>query len=178
MLLPYVIQYLETLMRPSGGQLVEPGGFQIYMPAVPPNTLITYNILPATGYYAYIGYRLDWDNAMVPNAWYMTIVQWGMSPYSGFLNSKIIQYGIDHIVPVTEAEPCLTYARNVSPLAQYACITGYYVGIRSEDDYLEVLESLLRLETSSRSEALAVETNDLLRKLGSLPSLPRPPTGG
>lgn len=169
MLLPYVIQYLESLMRPQGGQLVEPGGFQIYMPIVPPYTLITYAITPGAGYYAYIGYRLDWDGAMIPNAWSMTITQWGMRSYSGILNSKIIEYGINHIIPVTEAEPCYTQAQNLTPLNQYACITGYFVAISNKDDYITILEALKRLGTSTRSEDLAQQANNLLEKMLPVP---------
>lgn len=167
MLLPYVIQYLETLRRPSGGLLVEPGGFQVYMPMVPPNTQVTYTISPALGYYAYIGYRLDWDGAMVPLAWTMTIHQWGMRPYTGLLNSKIIEFGIDHIIPVTDAEPCLTLAVNNTPLFQYACVTGYFVGVRSKEDYDTVMDSLERLGTSRKSEELAQQAVTLLERLVS-----------
>lgn len=152
-------------MTPHGGQLVEPGGFQIYMPIIPPNTLVPYTISPALGYYAYIGYRLDFDGAMVPNAFSITINQWGMRPYNGILTQKIIEFGIDHIIPVTEAEPCRTHAQNLTPLNQYACVTGYFVGIHSAEDYGTVMDALRRLGTSSQSEEIASEANTLLRKL-------------
>lgn len=177
MLLPYIIQYLESLMTPHGGQLVEPGGFQIFIPIVPPNTLVPYIISPSLGYYAYIGYRLDFDGTMVPNAFSITLDQWGMRPYSGILTQKIIEFGIDHIIPVTEAEPCHSQALNLTPLNQYACVDGYFVGIHSAEDYQTVMDALRRLGTTTKSEELATQANDLLRRL--VAPIPSPyPRGG
>jgi hypothetical protein len=167
-MLPYVIQYLETLRRPDGSQICQPGGFQVIIPAVPPNTQIPYTITPATGYYAYIGHRLSWDPAMVPNAWLMTIVQWGAQPYTGFLSGDILRDGLEHIIVVTQSQPCYTYATNTTPLNQYACVTGVLVTIPSEDDYKTAMEALKKLGTA--------EAVSLLEKMVS--ASPRPPGGG
>jgi hypothetical protein len=168
-MIPYVIQYLETLRRPDdGGQLCMPGGFQILMPVVPPGQ-VNYDIIPAQGYYAYIGYRLSFDPAMVPLAWMMTIIQWGAQPYTGALSGDILRDGLDTIMVVTAAQPCHTYAINVTVLNQFACVNGFLVTITSEEDYNASMEALKHLGTA---EAVA-----LLQQMADA-QCPRPPAEG
>ena len=167
-MIPYVIQYLETIRRQDGGQICMPGGLQILMPAVPPNTQVNYDIVPAQGYYAYIGYRLSFDPAMVPLAWLMTIIQWGAQPYTGALSGDILRDGLDTVMVVTQSQPCHNYATNITVLNQYACVTGFLVTITSEADYKASMEALKYLGTA--------EAVSLLR-LMTAAQLPRPPEG-
>ena len=146
-----------------------PGGFQILMPAVPPNTQVNYDIAPAQGYYAYIGYRLSFDPAMVPLAWNMTIIQWGAQPYTGELSGDILRDGLETITVVTAAQPCHTQATNITVLNQYACVNGFLVTITSEDDYKAAIEALKYLGTA---DAVA-----LLQQMAAA-QLPLPPAGG
>lgn len=170
MSLPYVIQYLESLKTAQGGQLVEPGGFQIYIPSVPPNIQVTYQIVPATGYYAYIGYRLSFDPAMVPLAWRMTIAQWGAQPYTGVLSGDILRDGLEHILVVTVAHPCITYATNLTALNQYACVNGLFVSVANEDDFNTTMDYLEKLGTA--------DATTLLKQMVAA-QMPKPPaTGG
>jgi len=144
---PYVVQYLESLHRSDGSFLCLPSANQILVPSVPPNTLLTYNTAPAPGVYAAIGYGVTFDHAIVPGSFRMTIVQWGAQPISGILTSDLIANGIEYIGFVTSSQKAASSITNITPMNQYLCLTGYYLNIISQEDYVEVVNALRKLGT-------------------------------
>ena len=168
-MIPYVIQYLEAASRADGSQLFQPGVIQLLMPSVPPMTQVPYAFRPMEGYYAYIAYRLAWDPTIIPNAWNLTVTQWGAQTYTGVLSADILRDGIELIMVTTVAQPSYVTVTNLTPLSQYGCAISYFVTIRSGDDYVIAMDLLKYLGTKEAARLLAAMV---------YAQQPKPPEGG
>ncbi|MDO9579925.1 MAG: hypothetical protein Q7J06_05085 [Bacteroidales bacterium] len=177
MSLPYVIEYLLTLERPGGGRLVNAGAGELIIPAFPPNTTITFKTVPIEGDYMYISHRCGFGRAMIPEAFFVRVSQWGNMTYEGIVGSWLLNNCLDLFVSTTRSEPAQTQIQNLTGLNQYYEGLTFFLRIQTEDDYNLVMKALARMGTSARSEQLAEEANALLRMLTGGPPAPNPPIG-
>lgn len=177
--LSYVIEYLLSLERPSGGRLCYAGVSQLIIPIFPPNTTITLESGPLGSDYAYLPYLSTLGPAMVPSAFSGWGQQYGSRQYTGVLTSWFLNNILDSFAFVTDAEPGIAQITNQTALFQYYEGMVFIICIATEADYHMVLEALKRLSTSARSEQLAAEANLLLRSIATgEPPAPQPPIGG
>ena len=173
-MLPEIVNYLLTLERPGGGWLVYRGGYQVIIPAVPPNTEVSYTVTPLNAF-AWLGWATRFGTDMVPNAFTGYIHQYGTTSYTGTLTQRIRDDAFDYFIVVTESQPTIVSVTNVTALNQRCEVIGDFLVISNEDDWELCLEALRRIYTSVKSERLAEEAN---RLLSAMVAGPRPPIGG
>ena len=164
MALPRVIEYLLAQTDEAGGALVTGGVSQI-VTIVPPAATITFRVVPAINEYFQIYYKVQFDPAMMPNAFYGYVQYFGRRLCEGFLTGSLVNYPLEFYSPCSNAIPCLIYIRNTTPLNQYYASESFYLGIQSLDTYNQVVKALLRLETSRESQEMAAEARELIQKL-------------
>lgn len=165
MALPYAVEYLLTLRGPTGGRLVYNRMNQTIIPAMAGNTQLVYNVIPLASDYMTFLYRMAFGAAMVPNAFLARIQQWGTMLFSGVVTAGIINFELDHFIPVTQSEPTIVDITNAMPIGQYYELNVSYIAVPSEDTYNMILAALDRMGTSAKSEAEMSETNKLLREM-------------
>ena len=133
--LPRLIEYLESIQREGGGFLAEHENFQLVIQAVPPGITVTAQILPPTGMYGMICFRLSFGVGMVPNAFQGTVHHAGRNHYSGLVTATLQERGLDVFIMVTDALPIRYQELNNTALNQYFEIEGQFITIPSETDY-------------------------------------------
>lgn len=154
--LPYTIEYLLTIRRPSGGHLVHMGTYQLIIDQVPPYAQFTLIGSPV-GDYLVIGYSLWIDPAVPPGVFHGFGQYYGTKTYEADFTSFFTAYPMDALVFVSHAEPSVLYMRNNTPLFQYFAMGHHYVVIESEEDFMLVLKHLKGVGTD--------RTNALLEQL-------------
>lgn len=175
--LSYFIEYLLTLQRPGGGNLLYEGWIQTIVAAFPPAISLSRRSTPRQGSYATIWFRSYFSPTMVPNAFTGWIQQYGATLASGVASQLVIDQGIDYFVVVTEAQPFLEQYTNISGLTQYFEGVSLFLSVSSKEDYDLLVKELDKLRMGNL-EALAVQANALLGKMAQalIPSPKRPPT--
>ncbi len=164
MALPYVIEYLLTLKRPSGGFLAHQGASQTVIPIVPPHTQFVLEVFPFGSDYYDIIYASYVDPSVVPGVYYAWGQYYGSRVQEGTLNTGMMTYLLDSFVFINQSEPGMALIRNNTALNQYYAGFVYFISISSEHDYDTIIAALKGVGTS--------ETN---RLLGMLANVPRPP---
>ena len=164
MLLPEVINYLLSLEGFTNSP-VRQGAFQTIINPFPPNTTVSFSVRPPDGTYAHLSWINVFGSEMIPNAFSGFVQQYGSRPFSGIITAKMLEYGVPHLVVVTDQQPTEISVTNNTALNQYFEAGGLFLAIASEPDLQIVIDALRRLHTSSKLEALTQESNALLSKI-------------
>ena len=164
-MLPSLIDYLLTIRRPSGGWMTYQGAVQLVIPNFPPQTTLSYTVVPLAGTYAQIAWSLRFGNDMVPDAFSGYIQQGGSKAYTGLITQRLIDYGSNVMAVVTNAEPTLAYLTNTTALVQRYETIGQFLVVNTEQDLATLLDALLHWGSTLKSEELTIQTNLLLRQL-------------
>lgn len=169
----YIAEYLESLERPGGGRLVKPAISQVYVPAIPPLTSLSWYTAPRDGEYCAIGLKIILSTAMVPNALYGSGQQYGSRIVEGIITQTWLENPIEAIYFMSKAWPAYLRIVNLTNMVQLWESLQYYLIVASEQDLALVLDALRRLSTSSKLEQAAIQANNLLtniwRQLGGRP---------
>lgn len=176
MSLPHIIEYL--LSRPRGDSfLLTQSASQTIIPAVPAGMQFTLAEVPGQNAYAYLPYKSQLHPNMVPDAFYGVIQYSGNEVIAGIGTTHWIQDALESFVAMTPKQPAVLTIRNRTNIPQFYGGTLYFVVIRTENDYREVLLELNRIG-SSAMESLAREANGMLATLTQRLGVPRPPVSG
>ena len=163
MSLSYAIEYLLSLQREGGGNLVAQGATQIFIPIFPPYRSVVLNVIPEPGDYANLMYIKGWSTTMVPDAFHDVAQVWGTRNINHILSGDWLQREhADIFILETHAQPSFTRFTNRTPLFQYYESTIGYLIIKTKADWDTCIEALKRMGTSAESEQLAAESNRLL----------------
>ncbi len=157
MSLPYAIEYLLTIRRENGGNLVHQGASQTIINQMPPYTQIVLNVFPFGNDYFDIIYNSYVDPSVVPGVFRGYGQYFGTRAYDGILTSGFMAWPLESLVFISESEPAQALIRNETPLFQYYAGAAFYIAIASETDFRLVLEHLKGVGSS--------ETNRLLEML-------------
>ena len=163
MALSYVIEYLLSRTR-GQGYLVNHSASQTIIPAVPPGFEVTLALLPAGNDYANIVYESGLFPNMVPDSFYSEAQYAGNQTVAGVLSSHWVQRMNSSFQVISRAMPAVLTIRNITNVNQFYGGVAYFISIKSEGAYQEVLEELSHLG-NSRMEGLAKESNRLLNIL-------------
>ena len=142
MALPYIIEYLLSLRRPSGGNLVHMGASQTLIPQVPPYAEFVLREFPAEGDYLDIVYKSWVDPSVVPGAFYGWLQYFGNRIIEGTFTPGFMAWQWDGLVFISQAEPATISIRNNTALYQYYAGISIFVAITSVEDFNTVLEYL------------------------------------
>jgi len=115
-----------------------------------------------------IVFQWAFDPAMVPNAFYAWGSYFGTRPWEGITHSWWMNNNIPSLAFITEAEPAYALIFNRSPVAQYYAGTTSHIAVASEQDFNTMYAEIEHMATARYQDALAEETNDLLRQLVKL----------
>ena len=181
-MLPEIINYLLTLRYPdSDPKRLQPvcylGAYQLVIPIFPPGQTLNLVGSPLHGVYAWISYLTRLSPEMVPNAFSATGTQYGSFTYGGIITQQMLNQAYYHFVLITDQEPSYGSVTNISPLAQRYEAWGEYVVVGNPDDMQLITDALRRLHTSTESERLLQQADELLGALSGQPREPRPPIG-
>jgi len=166
MALPRIIEYLLSLQRPGGsGALVYQGAFQTIVPVMPPHTQIVLESYPLWNDYIDIMYNAGFDPMIVPNAFYAWGSYFGNRTYEGIVLPWWLNNTIESFIIVTPSEPAVAYILNRSPLTQMYAAIANFIAIATVDDFNIVLGEIKNMATSSKSDELAQDANNLLKQL-------------
>ena len=174
--LPYMIEYLLSRSR-GQGYLVTQSVSQTIVPAVPAGIEFSLALLPVGSDYANLVYDSALNPDMVPNAFYGVAQYSGNQVISGILTNNWVQQMNDSFLIVSRTLPAVLTIRNRTNISQFYGGIIYFVSIKTEGTYKEVLQELERVG-SSKMEGLAKEANQLLGALTQRLGVPRPPLGG
>ena len=182
-MLPEIINYLLTLTYPdSDPTRLQPvcymGANQFIIPLFPPGQTLSFVGRPLHGVYAWITYSIKLSSEIVPNAFSVSVMQYGSIPYSGIATQQVLDHPYYHFVLVTAQEPYSTSMTNLSPLVQRYEVYGEYVVVPTSADMLIISDALRRLYTSKVSESLLQQAAELLGVIAGQPLVPKPPIGG
>lgn len=172
------IEKLLSTLRPGGGPLFVQEEAQILVPVFPPNMSAKFESRPIGGDFAQIIFAVMFGSNMVPDAFEGYVELWGTRQYSGVFTASVLALEFQGFAWVTQANPALIYITNVTGLNQIFELIWTSVRITTEDDYNVVIDILNHMATSTKSEQLAVEANQLLTTIAGGPAAPKPPIGG
>jgi len=140
--LPRLIEFIESLQRPTGGTVAEHGVGQLIYASLRPHRQLRVNLTPNADEYAAIGYKLIFSPSMVPYSLNIT-AQWAEhTPFNGTLTDTIIQEGLDSYVVVTEEAPFQILLVNSGEVAQGIELHWAFAMVRVEEDYDYILKAL------------------------------------
>lgn len=155
--LPYLIEFIESIIRTTGDFAAEHGGSQAIVNAFPPATTATVTVTPGTGIYALIAYKVGFSPAIVPGAFTGYFQHHGHTYYTGTLTATLIRDGLYWWMVITQQAPLIVGASNVSGLVQYWEEIAEYALVRYETDYEIIMEALQKLNRqSAMAEAVAL----------------------
>lgn len=142
-MLPRAIEYLLTLQNEGGaraGPLCYAGVSQT-IAIFTPGQEINLEYYPATDYCIVI-YESALGPNVVPGAFYGVGNQWGNRSYEGILGSWWTGNNIGSWVITSRAQRSYLKAINLSGLNQYYEGLFFFVGIKTEADFIRIIESL------------------------------------
>ena len=174
--LAYMVEYLLSRSR-GQGYLVNQSVSQTIVPAVPAGIEFTLALLPIGNDYANLVYDSALNPDMVPNAFYGVAQYAGNQVISGVLTSNWVQQMNNSYLIVSRTLPAVLTIRNRTNIPQFYGGITYFLSIKTEGTYQEVLQELEHV-SSSKMEGLAKEANQLLGALLERLGVPRPPLGG
>lgn len=141
-MLPRLVEYLLSLRRPSGDALVYPGTMQTIVPAMPPNTPLYFSFAPPITEYCHIWFRTFFGREVVPYAFDGWAMGYEGYIYSGTIDSGLIEDGVNYFLPLFTSRPLQAYLINTSPLNQFYSCSGYYILVKTERDYGQMMAAL------------------------------------
>jgi len=171
-----MIEYLLSRSR-GQGYLVNQSVSQTIVPAVPAGIEFSLSLLPVSNDYANLVYDSALNPDMIPNTFYGTGQYAGNQVVSGILTSNWIHQMNASYLIVSRTLPAVLTIRNRTNVPQFYGGITYFLSIKTEGTYKEVLDELERV-SSSKMEGLAKEANQLLTILTQRLGVPRPPLGG
>lgn len=140
--IPRLVEFIESVQKPTGGFCAEAAFGQIRYTDLPPDSVTTVTIRPAESEYAYFAYHIDLSQRMVPNAFYITIQQLGHTVYMGYLSDIALKKGGEFFVVLTRDAPGIIRSENLSGLVQFVDITYSYAMVRTIEDYNIIMNAL------------------------------------
>ena len=144
MALPHVIEYL--LSRPRGeGYLVSHSMGQQTVPLVPAGVQFTINSMPDGGDYAALIYESILHPAMVPDAFYATAQYASTQVVAGVLTATLLGQIFNSYQIIMRKQPGILTIRNRTNVPQFYSGIVYFVIIKTEGDYKEVINELNHL---------------------------------
>jgi len=180
---PDVINYLLTLRYPGSVKerqswICYQGHIQYIVPMIMPGQTVAYTVRPLQGIHAWLGYDILFASDIVPNAFTISVTQFGSRTISGRVTQIVRDDNIAGFVLTTEQEPMYMSITNISSLAQRGEMVGTALMIATPQDMETILDALRRLNTSKASEQLLQQAVHLLGVLTGEPQEPLPPVGG
>ena len=168
----YVIDYLTCLESPGGGRLLKPAFSQVYIPAFPPNTYVSWTTAPQDTEYCAIGFALVVGTAVVPNAFQAWIQQYGSRLYEGIITQTVLGMPLEVIYFMSKAWPAYAKIQNLTNVGQFFESLQFYLIVANQADLATVMDHLKHL-SSYKIASIAGEANTLLkniwRQLGGKP---------
>lgn len=146
MALPRLIEFIESLQKPGGGFIAEEVTGMVQFTDFLPGVTADITITPPAGQYAYFGYRLFFSQQIVPNAFRTTFQWYGHTAQTGNITDIHLREGIEAFIVITRAAPLYISATNISGLVQHATILYFAAMVRTQEEYLLVLQALDELQ--------------------------------
>lgn len=175
MALSPIIEYL--LSRPRGNaMLLNQSISQTVIPAVPASTQYSFQQLPGTDFAAII-YESMVSPDVIPDAFSIVSQYAGNQYVGGIGDSTINGQTLNSFLIISHNLPAVMTLRNRTNVSQYYAGVVYFLSVKTEYVYKEVIEELERV-SSQKMEPLASESNNLLSSLISKLGYPKPPFGG
>lgn len=156
MALPRIIEFIQSLGRPGGGYLSEPGGGQIIVNGYPPGFSTSTTIFPLQGVWGMICYYVSFGMGMVPGAFSGSVQHGGGYVYSGTLTQTTINNGLNFYALLTDNMPLRVTSQNNSALAQYFEALYHFCVVNSKEDYELILGALKDMANTGYREALKI----------------------
>ena len=149
---------------------------QTIIPAFPPNTQVSFSFVPRGEEYAHINYLGIVGPTVVPDAFYVEIIQYGGRTWGGTLSPTMVGgWGaLESYLISSRAAPTTWRMVNRSNLVQYFEGLGYYLVVPSSEDLGLVSTALERLVAQSRAADLQAQANSLLTQVLRALGLRRP----
>lgn len=156
MSLPYVIEYLLTIRRESGGNLVHQGASQTEVLQVPPYETFTIQQAPFGSDYIDIVYEAWFDPSMVPGAFSGYLQYFGARQIEGIFSTAFMTHPFSGLVFISNAEPAFILVRNRTNLNQFYSGTIFFLAITSEEDFNIVLDHLKGVGTNETNRLIGM----------------------
>lgn len=166
-MLPDIIEYLLSLRQHGEKPGIFNRAYQVIIPNFPPLISIRYTVSPAIAY-AYILYEWTFGQAVVPHSFDVKVDQGGDKLFDAIVSGRFTTDSAYSFALVTTSHPVDITVTNLRTLANYYEATTFYLSIPTEEAFKIVIDALERMNTSAKSEALAEETNRLLRNVVAL----------
>jgi len=154
-MLPYIVEYLLSIRRVNGGNLVHQAASQTVVNQFPPNSQIVLDVFPFAGDYFDIVFHSYFDPTIVPDAFTVYGQSYGSRVYEGILTNGFMQDKIDTLFFISAAEPAHLLVRNNTDIFQYYCGFISFISITSDEDFGAVLQHLKGVGTSETNRILA-----------------------
>ncbi len=141
------------------------GTTQVLIPAFPRNQTIWTTFRPPSDIYCHVVYGAVFGINMLPDVFTFTYQAWGSRIYSGTCTSSILGVELAFLLPVTQQQPVLVAATNITALLQYFEINWRYLVVRTEVEYKQMVEFLERLAVSKKMEDDIAEVRAILARI-------------
>ena len=162
--LPYIGQYLFSLHRPDYSPLVFSGITQTIVPVFPSGLTIQLNLTPGQDY-AHLIYEANTGHRLIPDAFYVSVIQSGNNQYAGVLTDWFINKEHSWFVVETTGQPTIATVTNQSAFNQYFEVYVLFIRVITKADFLLIMEALDRIGTSKASEVALLQSATLLRQM-------------
>ncbi len=164
MALSNTIEFITSLVRPTGGQLVSQAHRQDVIPYMPPGQSILYTTYPDTGLFAMIVYMYRFGD-MTPNVWTYRLNYTGGLVSSGVLTRDFMSNPIDFFMVVTQKYPIKNIVQNLDNVPHYWEANMFYLTVATQPD-LEAI-GLALADRDGQSQYLKEITRVLKGKVPS-----------
>lgn len=172
MIFPEIVNYLLSLRYPGSEEgklnwVCYRGVLQTVIPLVPAGRTIDFTFRPLYGSYAWLVWATRSSTTVVPNAFSGSIQQYGSTPWAGIATQRALTDPVEYFAVVSEQEPGYVSITNISPITQQWEAIADFIVIPTVQDLKTILDALRRLHTSTESEELLRQANDLLRTIST-----------
>lgn len=154
-----IIEFLASLERPHGGQIVSQAHRQDLIVGFPPGTTIFYQTTPAVGTYANIVYNYQFGN-MQPDAFSYSLNYTGNWVSNGVLTQDMLQNPIDFFMVVTGVQPIRLYITNRDVIPHGWEANLYYLNVPSQNDMVLLADAV------ANKGGMTVYLKEILKALG------------